>query len=365
MSSQEFRNRRGRRRLLKTAMALAGGGAARLLLPGEIGRRVTAAQQTALQQTAAQKTAAAPATAASQLILLGTQGGPNINLKRGQAASAIVTNGTPYLIDCGYGTLRALVQAGLRLNDVANVFVTHLHDDHTADIAAMLSLKWTGGQPQPQATTILGPYGTAAMVQGAIAFFKGNTDIRTTDEGRTAAPEAFFRGRDLSAPAITEVFRDKLVTVRAVENTHYPDRATAKMAHRSFAYRFEMADRAIVFSGDTAYSPALVTLARNADVLVCETIDMAMHAQLRKAAQAEPGGLTVESVPRHIIETHVTTEEAGRIAAEAGVRTLVLNHLLPGSNPQRGGDIPDAQYVEGVRRHFKGEVVVGADQMRM
>jgi ribonuclease BN (tRNA processing enzyme) len=153
--------------------------------------------------------------------------------------------------------------------------------------------------------------------------------------------------------------------VRAVENAHFPERAMERMPHRSFAYRFDMADRSIVFSGDTAYSAALVELAREADVLVCEAIDVGMYQQLLRSAQAAPGGLEGESIARHVIETHVTTEEAGRMAAEAGVRMLVLTHLLPGGTPQRGGALPDASYIDAVRKHFSGEVVVGRDQMRL
>src|SRR5262245_11013467 len=93
------------------------------------------------------------------LLLLGTQGGPGVGLMRAQTASVIFAGGQPYLVDCGYGTVRGLVQAGLRLAQISNVFVSHLHNDHTADIAAMLSLKWTGGQAV-EPTTVWGPAGT-------------------------------------------------------------------------------------------------------------------------------------------------------------------------------------------------------------
>jgi ribonuclease BN (tRNA processing enzyme) len=346
-----------RRTLLKTALALFGSGAL-----------ASSVSPTRVPTLFAQgREGGVPAAARTQLLLLGTQGGPNINLQRGEAASALLVGDVPYLIDCGYGTLRALAQAGLRINDITTVFVTHLHDDHTSDIAALMSHKWTGSTATagPAATTVYGPYGTAALVQGALAFFKANTEIRSTDEGRTVRPDTRFRGKDLTAGKVTEVFRDARVTVRAVENTHFPTRAKARMPYRSLAYRFTTADRSVVFSGDTAYSPAVIELARDADVLVCEAMDTEMHAQIRKEAEAAPGGLTAESVAHHIIETHVTTEEAGKMAAEARVKTLVLNHLLPGSNPQRGGPIADERYIEGVRRYFTGQVIVGADQMRI
>ncbi len=341
-----------RRALLKDMVLLAGLGAgARLPL--------------ALSIEAFAQTPAGPRptqASGSTLIMLGTQGGPSINLGRGETACAIVVNGQLYLIDCGYGTLRALVQAGFSYNDVANVFLTHLHDDHTSDVPALLSHKWTSGRAQ--AATVHGPFGTTLLVEGAIAFFKSNTDIRVVDEGRTARPESLFHGHDLSAATISEVFRDERVTVKAVENTHFPERAKNKMPYRSLAYRFEMADRSIVFSGDTAYSKSLIELARNADLFVCEAMDTALHQQMERAAQAA-GTNNTESIARHVIETHSTTEDVGRMAAEAKVKTVVLYHLLPGSNSQRGPELPDTAYIAGVRKFFTGEVIVGRDQMRL
>jgi len=71
------------------------------------------------------------------LLLLGTQGGPGINLARGEAANAVIVDGQPYVVDCGYGALRGLVQAGIRPAEVATIWLTHLHNDHTTDVAAI------------------------------------------------------------------------------------------------------------------------------------------------------------------------------------------------------------------------------------
>ena len=83
---------------------------------GLAGRGLPALAQAA--PAAPQGGAARPAPRGTTLILLGTQGGPGINLARGEAANAVVVDGQPYLVDCGYGTLRALLQAGLRLVDI-------------------------------------------------------------------------------------------------------------------------------------------------------------------------------------------------------------------------------------------------------
>jgi len=295
------------------------------------------------------------------LLLLGTQGGPGINLARGEAANAVIVDGQPYLVDCGYGALRGLVQAGIRPAEIATIWLTHLHNDHTTDVAAILSHQMTGGRPP--STTVFGPFGTADLVKGAIAFFKGDVEIRIVDEGRAARPEALFTGRDLEASATpVEVFRDERVTVKAVENAHFPDRAKARMPYRSLAYRFDTPTRSIVFSGDTAPSPGLVALARDADLFVCEAMDVAQHARLAEQARQAIAAGNENSVARHVAETHSTTEDVGKMAAEARVKTVVLSHLLPGGNP---GDLPETAYIDAVRKYFNGQVIVGRDGLRL
>src|SRR6185436_11899714 len=126
--------------------------------------------------------------------------------------------------------------------------------------------------------------------------------------------------------------------------------------------RFNTATRSFVFSGDTAYSTGLVELAKGADVFVCEAMSMAMRQQLEgnRQGNAAPAG---ESIGRHVLETHSSTEDVGRMAAEAKVKTVVLNHLVGGPG-QRGGSIDDA-FIPDVKKHFSGEVIVGADQMKI
>jgi ribonuclease BN (tRNA processing enzyme) len=344
---------RSRRALLKDVVTLAGVSAATGLFP------VSPFNLEALAQT---KTESKPAqSAASTVILLGTQGGPGVTLDRSETASVVVVGGQLYLVDCGYGTLRALIQAGLSYNDLSNIFLTHLHNDHTSDVAALLSHKWTSGRAQP--ATVYGPFGTAALVEGAIAFFKADTEIRVVDEGRTVRPESLFHGHDLNVSGVAEIFRDERVTVKAAENTHFPERAKKKMPYRSLAYRFEMADRTVVFSGDTAYSEQLVELAKNADVFVCEALDMALHQQMARAAKE--AGTNTESIARHVMETHSTTEDVGRMAAEAKVKTVVLNHLVGVSNSQGSLESVESGLIASVHKFFSGKVIVGRDQMRL
>jgi ribonuclease BN (tRNA processing enzyme) len=64
---------------------------------------------------------------------------------------------------------------------------------------------------------------------------------------------------------------------------------------------------------------------------------------------------------RHLMASHTSTEDAGRIAAQARVNTLVLSHLVPGDDPS----ITDEQWAEGARKTFKGPIIVGKDLMQI
>jgi ribonuclease BN (tRNA processing enzyme) len=295
----------------------------------------------------------------TRLVLLGTRGGPGVSLDRNQTASAVVVDGVPYLVDCGYGTLRALVAAGFGFQSVNTVFVTHLHDDHTADIAAMLAMQWTGSKATP--TNVYGPYATARTVEGAIAFFRANVEIRMVDEGRTVEPETLFFGHDVDAgDEPVRVFADDRVVVTAATNTHFPERFVARMQHRSLGYRFETSTRSICFSGDTAYSANIVRLARGADVFVCEVMDhRSYETNMARAREAAAAG-NPESIFRHVAETHSTPGDVGRMAKEAGVKTVVLHHQLRG---QAANGFTISSFIDGVRAVFDGNVIVGEDQL--
>jgi ribonuclease BN (tRNA processing enzyme) len=63
----------------------------------------------------------------------------------------------------------------------------------------------------------------------------------------------------------------------------------------------------------------------------------------------------------HLMASHTSSEDVGRVAARAEVKTLVLSHFVPGNDPS----ITDEQWAEGARKHFKGRIVVGRDLMEI
>jgi ribonuclease BN (tRNA processing enzyme) len=336
-----------RRAVLGSATALAALG----LLPHVVGA-----------QNSRNATPQPPAPKGTRLVILGTRGGPGVDLSHSQTASAVIVDGVPYLLDCGYGTLRALTASGLGFVNVDTLFFSHLHNDHTADLAALLSHQWTSNKKTP--TNIYGPYATASMVAGALQFMRADVEIRVVDEGRAVMPEALFFGHDLDVGADPKrVFADDRVVVTAVTNTHYPERAVARMPHRSLGYRFETAGRTIAFAGDTAYSANVVKLARGADLFVCEVMDHGVYTENMARAKTATEAGNPENIWRHIAETHSTPADVGRMASEAKVKTVVLNHQLRGAARPGSGGFPISAFIDGVRETFTGEVIVGEDQM--
>ncbi len=340
----------GRRRALVGAVQLAAAGVAFRYAPKVL-----------ITTAAAQPRAAEPAPPGTKVVLLGTRGGPGVDLKRNETSAAVVVDGVTYLVDCGYGTLRALVETGLRYTQIGTVFFTHLHDDHTADLTALLTHQWTNSRKMP--TEIYGPHGTVALVDATNKVLDINAEIRIADEGRTVRPEEQFLGHDLLATAKpAQVYKDERVRVTAVENTHYAERSKAKMPDRSLAYRFETAEKSIVFSGDTAYSDNLVELARGADLFFCEVMAQSSYDRNMKLAQEAIAKGQTFSIARHVAEAHSTPRDVGRMAKEAGVKTVVLYHQLWGTT-QGQLEYPVTEYLDGVHENFPGEVLVGRDLM--
>lgn len=333
------------------------------------GRRVDWSRRQVLALAAALAGAAvlpAPGRAAAasglRAVLLGTQGGPNFNLVRGETASVVMLDKRLYLVDCGYGALAALVRANLNYRDVGDIFLTHLHDDHVADVVSLLGHQWTGGRVLP--TTVHGPAGTRRLVSAAIAYNQVNEEIRLVDEARSARVASLFKSREIAATATpTVVLRDADLTVLAIENTHYPAASKRHTSQRSLALRFDARGRSIVFSGDTAYSANLVALARGADVLVCEAMHVAAtRASFDERVKAGAYADNPEGIWAHIVGTHTPLDVAGRMAREAGVRTLALNHIIPGGwNPE----LDDEFYRREAAREFSGNIIVGRDGLQI
>ena len=289
--------------------------------------------------------AAVPDPARTRLVLLGTRGGPRVEGAGGRrnASTLVVIKGTPYVVDCGYGTSLQLLAAGVRLERLRYLFVTHHHSDHNLELGLLPYNAWVAGLGKP--VDAYGPPGTEAMLRAFFESMKIDVDTRVADEGRRDL-RRLVTAHDIATPGV--VLRNDEVTVRAARVRH-------PQIEHALAYRFDAPDRSIVISGDTAYSPELVELARGADVLVHEVLYL---PGVERLVARYPDAARLRE---HLLASHTSPEDVGKVAAAAKVKTLVLSHFVPGDDPS----ITDAQWTEGVRKHFDGTVIVGRDLMEV
>lgn len=319
-----------RREMLAAALGL--GGAALLLDPRPVRANGPGAPAVPLE---------IPETG-THLLLLGTMAGPVLDPRRMMASQAVIVDGAVYLVDCGYGAVLRLAQAGLRPADVRAIFVTHHHSDHNADYPTLIQLAWIQGIRDRIVS--VGPPPFRRIHDAAVAFNREDTDIRIAGTGREPI-EGFFEVVEVTEPGV--VYEDDLVSVRTGIADH-PPFSTA------LGFRFDTSGRSIAFSGDTAASDEIAALAEGADVLVHEAMhEPGIDAMLAKRPYVPP------RLRQFLVEGHTSAEDAGRIAAEAGVGTLVLSHLLPGDQPE----VTDAIWTGDATKQFSGRVIVGRDLM--
>ena len=287
--------------------------------------------------------APAPGTKRSRLIFLGTKGGPRVTMGRQMTGNLLLVDDVPYVIDCGYGTVRQIVAAGVALPRLRHVFITHHHSDHNVEYFTLLLMAWASGL-----RTNVDAWGPPPIKRMTELQFEANAydiETRIADEGRTPL-KPLISVHELNAPG--PVMQDERVRVASALVNHPP-------VTPAFAYRFDAPDRSIVFSGDTTPSENLIALARGADVLVHEV--MYLPAIDRLLARV-PNASTLR---QHLIDSHTTVEDAGKVAKAAGVKTLVLSHLVPGDDPA----ITDQMWIDGARAHFDGRIVLAAELMEI
>jgi ribonuclease BN (tRNA processing enzyme) len=247
------------------------------------------------------------------------------------------------VIDCGDGVALQLVRAGIALDSLRHVFITHQHSDHNLDYGNLIYDAWAAGLRKP--VDAYGPPPLAAMTEAYWQLNRFDIETRIADEGRVDLRK-LVTAHEFAKDG--EVMKNDDVRVTAARVRHPP-------IDNAYAYRFDCPGRSIVISGDTAYAPSLVELAKGADVLVCE----AMHlAGLERLLAKVPNAATLRE---HLLASHTVVEDVGKLAAEAGVKTLVLSHLVPSDDPA----ITEAMWEEAARKGFGGKIVVGRDLLEV
>jgi ribonuclease BN (tRNA processing enzyme) len=278
-----------------------------------------------------------------RLVLLGTRGGPFVGgMTPSPSSSLLAIAGAYYLVDAGYGATMKLLAAGVSPAALRHIFITHHHSDHNLELGPLLYNGWVAGRRGP--VDVHGPPGLSGLIAAYWESMRFDIETRIADEGR-ADIRQFVNVHEHGEGPIVE---DGEVRISALRNLHPPIRD-------SFALKFEAGARKVVFSGDTAYFPPLAEFALNADYLVHEILyPDALAEMLRSRPNAN-------RLRASILRHHTIPADVGRIAADANVRALVLNHFVP-ADP---GLVTEAMWAQAVRQTFDGRLVIGRDLMEL
>ncbi len=247
------------------------------------------------------------------------------SLARSSCAVLVEVAGAKVLLDCGAGTMRRLLEANVTIFDVSHLFLSHFHPDHSGELASFLFANKYAWPPPFRHKPLVLAGGTGLM--------------RFYENLKTVYGEWIQWGQAPQTVALADLLTIREFSDKKPETADYEGflLETRPVSHRpeSVAYKITSKGMSVVYSGDTDVDDNLVALASGADLLICES--------------ALPDGLKVEG--------HLTPSLAGRLAAEAKVKRLVLTHLYP---PCDKVDIKaQCQSV------YSGEIVVAEDLLRL
>ena len=239
------------------------------------------------------------------------------SLKRSSCSFLVEVGTSKLLFDCGPGTIRRLLEAGTTIFDISYIFFSHFHPDHTAEFVPLLfATKYPDGNQRKESLTVVAGRGFSnfhSRLKGVygqwIALAPGLLNLKELDN----------KMRDCHQ------FNEFLV--ESVPVAHNEE---------SIAYRITDANgQSAVYSGDTDYSENLIELAKDANLLICES--------------AQPDKFRVKG--------HLTPSLAGEIAARANVRKLVLTHFYP--------ECDRVDIEQECRKSYNGSLVLAEDLMKI
>ena len=241
------------------------------------------------------------------------------------------------IVDCGNGAARRMVEAGIDYN-VDYIFITHMHSDHTIDLAHLLISGWIQYRKKPW--RIIGPANTQEFVNRILHAFEDDIRIRRLHDRV---------GEEVMTPIVQEVGHGE-----AIEGDGW--RASVIEVEHGYVkpalgFRFDSEGRSIVISGDTGPCEALIEASQGADVLVHEMTS----GQPDQCDKHGPGAKDLTEFRQRIAASHTCAHEVGLVATRANVGQLVLSHLAPGLNEDAARSV--------IEKDYSGNLTFGHDLM--
>lgn len=279
-------------------------------------------------------------------------GSPFPDERRGGPCTLVVAGRHQFVFDAGSGSARRLSAMGFDAGRTDAVFLTHLHSDHIDGLGELLLQRWVAGS-RAEPTPLVGPAGVEALAEGLGRAYAADRGWRVAHHGPAAVPPsgagAAARPFAPGADGRAVVWHADGVEIVAFAVDHAP-------VEPAFGYRIGYRGRSVVISGDTRPSAAVRREARGADLLVHEALSTTLMGALHEAALAA-GRDKLAKLFADIVDYHSTPEQAAAIARDAGVRALVLNHVVP-ALPLPG---LEAAFVGDAAEIYPGPLRVAAD----
>lgn len=241
--------------------------------------------------------------------------------------------------DVGRSTVQRLAGANVWIPSLDAVFITHHHSDHLSGLADLVLTYWTMDRTDARpALPVIAPDAEAAeYVSTLLDGWENDIAVRASHAGRSSRPAIDLMSFEI--PDVpTEVWRRGDVVVSAGQVRHEP-------CPNSVGYRIDTPDGSVAITGDTRVCDEVATLAEGVDVLVYEAMIFEFFERLPERR-------------RYVTDYHADTRLIGAQAAELGVSTLVLTHLIPAPSSNAEKQV----FIDDIRNGgFEGQLVVADD----
>lgn len=247
-----------------------------------------------------------------EIIILGS--GTGVPTKRRSAPGLVVKiDHKNILFDSGSGVIYQMARAGIDYRTIHDIFYTHIfHPDHVNDLTALLFANKYDHPQRKKALQIIGPPGMRNFYANIRRLFPIFEKMPFPIDIREVGNDQIMLG---SISVISKPLWHQGVDC--------------------VGYRIEYGGKAVIYTGDTDYCPNVSELAMGADLLISEC-----------------------SFPEELkVDGHLTPKSAGKIAAGARIKKLLLTHFYP---PCDHYDIKGK-----VKEVFPGEVILAEDLMRV